>query len=82
MKRMAGDEDEVVGVELVVEVVQVEVPLVAVDVGIGHVDVTRLVRPSRHTNYPLRHRPSSTLWAEPDSEPLCSLIVSTKYHHF
>ena len=46
MKRLAEDEDAVVGIELIAEVVEVEVAVRAVHVDVRHVDVAVVrVRP-------------------------------------
>lgn len=45
MKRLAGDEDAVVGIQRVAEIVQVEVPVRAIHVSVRHVDNTVRVRP-------------------------------------
>lgn len=69
MKRLAGDEDAVVGIELVAEVVEVEVAIRAIHVSVRHVDVAVRVRPPKYTRYLLEHHPLNTLRAESNSAP-------------
>lgn len=64
MKRLAEDEDAVVGVELIAEVVEVEVAVRSVNVGVRHVDVAVRVRPPKYTRYLPKHRPLNTLRVE------------------
>lgn len=47
MKRLAGDEHAVVGVELVAKAVEVEVAIRAVHIGIRHQDIAVRVRPPK-----------------------------------
>lgn len=70
MKRLAEDEDTVVGVELVAKVVEVEVAVRAVHVGVRHIDVAVRVRPARYTGYLPKHRPLNTLGVESHSKKL------------
>ena len=64
MKKLAEDEDAVVGIKLIAKVVEVEVAVRAVDVGVGHVDVVVRVRPAKYTRYLPKHHPLNTLWVE------------------
>jgi len=69
VKRLAEDEDTVVRIELVAEVVEVEVAVRPVHVGVGHVDVAVRVRPPGYTGYLLKHHPLNALRVESNSAP-------------
>ena len=64
MKRLARDENAIIGVELVAEVVEVEIAVGAVHIGVRHIDVAVRVRPPKYTRYLPKHRPLNTLRVE------------------
>ena len=69
MKRLAENEDAVVRIELVAEVVEVEVAVRPVHVGVGHVDVAVRVRPPGYTGNLPKHHLSNALEVESNSAP-------------
>lgn len=64
MKKLAEDENAVVGVEPITEVVEVEVAVRAVHVGVRHIDIVVRVRPTIYTGHLPKHRPLNTLGIE------------------
>lgn len=70
MKRLAEDENAVVGIELIAEVVEVEVAIRAIHVSVRHIDVAVRVRPTKYIGYLPGHRPltpSTSLRVNPES---------------
>lgn len=57
MKKLAGDENAVVGVEPVAQVVEVEVAVRSVHVRVRHVDVAVRIRPPKYIRYRPCHHP-------------------------
>lgn len=60
MKRVSGNEETIIGVPVVVEPIEVQLPPLAVPVEVRHAEVAIAVTPEC-TKYHLHHHPLNTL---------------------
>jgi len=64
-KKVAGKNEAIVGVEIVVEPVVVQIPPLAIPVEVPHVAVAIRIQPDKYVKCRLRHCPLNTLRAVP-----------------
>lgn len=78
MKQVSGTEQTIIAIEIVLEPVEVQVPLIAVPVEVRNIAVAVRILPNQCTRYLLYHCSLNTLGAVSDSGRQSPLISRTK----